>query len=98
MPVIVITKLLSLVLLFIKSKDDIDPLKGRGGLIRADLSVLFSPTDHPYLFVAGGFFGLLTIYGLWLEASGLRHCGEKVSSASAWTIVLLLWALFLVLA
>jgi len=40
----------------------------------------------------------LTLYGLWLEATGLRHAGEKISSASAWTIALLLWGLGLVLA
>jgi len=97
LPVIVIDKLLSLLLLYLKSPDDIAPLKGQASLVQADLSILFSPTTQPYLYVAGGFFGLLTIYRLWLEATGLRHCGEKLSSASAWTIAVIVWAIGLVL-
>jgi hypothetical protein len=97
MPPIVIDKLISLVLLYIKSPDDLDPMKGQRGLVRADLGVLFTPSEHPYLYVLGSFFGLLTLYGLWLEVNGLRHCGEKVSSASAWTIAIILWGCALVL-
>jgi Yip1 domain len=93
LPVIVIDKLLSLVLLYVKSPDDIDPLKGARGLVRADLGILFKPSEHPFLYVMAGSIGLLTLYGLWLEATGLRNTGEKISSGSAWTIVLLLWAI-----
>jgi Ca2+/H+ antiporter len=42
--------------------------------------------------------GLLTIYGLWLQATGLRHGGQKLSSMSAWTISLIIWGIGLVLA
>jgi len=98
LPVVVIDKLLSLVLLYIKSPDDIDPIKGQRGLVRADLGVLFSPAEHPYLYVLASFFGLLTIYGLWLEATGLQYAGEKISSASSWTIALILWAIGLLFA
>ncbi len=96
MPIVVIEKLLSLLLLYLKSPDDIDPIKGRRSLVKADLSILFSATAHPYLYVLGGFLGLLTIYGLWLEATGLRHTGEKISSASAWSIALILWTIGLI--
>jgi len=96
MPIVVIEKLLSLLLLYLKSPDDIDPIKGRRSLVKADLSILFSATTHPYLYVLGGFLGLLTIYGLWLEATGLRHTGEKISSASAWSIALILWTIGLI--
>lgn len=98
MPIIVIDKLLSLILLYIKAPEDIDPIKGGRTLVKADLSILFSPAAHPYLYVLGGFLGLLTLYGLWLEATGLRHTGEKISSASAWTIALILWFIGLVFA
>lgn len=96
LPIIVIDKVLSLVLLYIKSADDIDPLKGRRGLVRADLGILFKASEHPYLYVLGSAIGLLTLYGLWLEATGLRYTGEKISSTSAWSIVLILWAIGLV--
>jgi Yip1-like protein len=96
LPPFVIEKFLSVILLYLKSPDDIDPIKGKHGLVRADLSILFSPADHPYLYVLGGFLGLLSLYGLWLEATGLRHTGEKISSASAWTIALILWGISLI--
>jgi len=35
---------------------------------------------------------------LWLEATGLQYAGEKISSASAWTIALILWGIGLLLA
>jgi Yip1 domain len=93
LPVIVIDKALSLVLLYIKQPDDIDPLKGARGLVRADLGILFKASEHPFLYVLGGSIGLLTLYGLWLEATGLRYTSEKLSSGSAWTIALILWAI-----
>ncbi len=98
MPPIVITNLLGLVLLYIKSPDDIDPIKGQRGLVRADLGVLFSPAEHPFLYTLAGSVGLLTLYGLWLLATGLRNTGEKVSTGTAWTIALLLWFLGVLLA
>lgn len=98
LPPFVIEKSLSVILLYIKSPDDIDPLKGQRGLVRADLGILFSPADHPYLYVLGGFLGLITLYGLWLEATGLQHAGEKISSASAWTIALIIWCIGLIFA
>jgi hypothetical protein len=98
LPPFVIEKSLSVILLYLKSPDDIDPIKGQRGLVRADLSILFSPGDHPYLYVFGGFLGLITLYGLWLEATGLQHAGEKISSASAWTIALILWGIGVIFA
>jgi hypothetical protein len=97
LPPIAIDKLLSLLLLYLKSPDEIEPIRGQRGLVRADLSILFSPSEHPYLYVLGGFLGLLTIYGLWLEVVGLRNTGQKVSSTSAWSIALLLWGIGLIL-
>ena len=98
MPPLVITNLLGLVLLYIKSPDDIDPIKGQRGLVRADLSILFSPAEHPFLYTLAGSVGLLTLYGLWLQATGLRYTSERVSTGTAWTIALLLWFLGVLLA
>jgi hypothetical protein len=97
LPVIVLQNLISLLLLFLKSADDIDPIKGQRGLARADLGVLFNPAEHPYLFVLASSFGLFTLYGLWLTATGLRHAGEKVTSGTAWSISIGLWVLGLLL-
>jgi hypothetical protein len=97
LPVIVLQNLISLLLLYIKSPDDIDPIKGQRGLAHADLGVIFSPAEHPYLFVLGSSLGLFSLYGIWLTASGLRHAGEKVTSGTAWSISIGLWALGLLL-
>lgn len=102
LPPTVISSILSLILLFIKSPDDIIPLRAQQGLARADLGLLFSPADHPYLYTLAGFIGLFTLYKWWLAATGLKNAGEKISSGSAWAIAFMLWLLgmlvFLVLA
>ncbi len=97
LPIIVLQNLISLLLLYLKSPDDIDPIKGQRGLARADLGVLFNPAEHPYLFVLGSSIGLFTLYGLWLTATGLRNSGDKVTSGTAWSIALGLWGLGLLL-
>ncbi len=98
MPPIVIDKMLSLLLLYLKTPDEIDPLKGQKGLVSADLGILFTPSENPVLYVIGSFIGVLTFYGLWLEATGLRYAGQKLSSAGAWTIAIILWLLGMLLA
>ena len=97
LPVMVSQNLISLLLLYLKSPDEIDPIKGQRGLARADLGVLFNPAEHPYLFVLGSSIGLFTLYGIWLTATGLRHGGEKVTSGTAWSIALGLWVFGLLL-
>ncbi|HEX8128138.1 MAG TPA: YIP1 family protein [Pyrinomonadaceae bacterium] len=97
LPVVLLQNLISLLLLYLKSPDDIDPMKGQRGLARADLGVLFNPAEHPYLFVLGSSIGLFTLYGIWLTATGLRHSGEKVTSGTAWAISIGLWAFGLLL-
>jgi hypothetical protein len=59
---------------------------------------LFQPAQHPILFVAASAIGVLSFYGLWLKATGLRNGGEKVSSGAAWGTAILFWALGLGLA
>lgn len=97
LPVVVLQNVISLILLYVKSPDDIDPLKGQRGLAHADLGVLFSPAENPYLYVLGSSLGLFTLYGIWLTASGLRHAGEKVTSGTAWSISIGLWVFTLLL-
>lgn len=92
-PVVVIQRLLSLLLLYIKPVDSINLILDQGGMVKDNLGVLFSPAEHPVLFAAGSTIGLLSLYGVWLGAKGLRHGGERVSSGAAWTISIALWAL-----
>lgn len=95
LPVVVIQKLVSLVILFIKSPDDIHPILGQETLLQDNLSVLFNPADHPVLFVAASVIGVLSLYGLWLRAKGLQHGGTKVSGTAAWGAALTVWGLWL---
>lgn len=92
-PPTVITTVLNLVLLFLKSPDDYDPVQAaRRGLVRANLGLLVDQTAHPILATALGAFDLLSFYGLFLAAIGLRKVA-RLSSASAWGIILTIWLL-----
>ncbi|MEP6637617.1 MAG: YIP1 family protein [Acidobacteriota bacterium] len=92
-PIVVIQKVISLVLLFIKSPDDIHPIMGQETLVQDNLGVLFTPADHPVLFVTASAIGLLSFYGLWLKATALLNAGTKVSKGAAWGTAILFWLL-----
>ena len=92
-PIIVIQKLLGLVLLYIKSPDDIHPILGQETLVQDNLGVLFSPASHPVLFVLATAIGLLSFYGLWLKATGLKNAGTRVSSNVAWGVAITFWVI-----
>jgi hypothetical protein len=97
LPIEVITKGLSLIVLFIKAPEDIHPLLGAQTLVQDNLGVLFSPAEHPVLYVLGSSIGFLSFYGLWLRAKGLANAGTKVSSSAAWGVSITLWVLALIL-
>ena len=92
-PIIVIQKLLGLVLLYLKSPDDIHPILGQETLVQDNLGVLFTPADHPVIFVLATSIGILSFYSLWLKSTGLRNGGTRVSSGTAWGVAITLWIL-----
>lgn len=96
LPVAVISKLLSLVILFIKAPEDVHPILGSESLVQDNLGILFSPGEHPALFVLAASIGVLSFYGLWLRAKGLANAGQKVSSSAAWGVTITLWVLGLI--
>ena len=98
MPPLVIQNLLSVVLLYIKPVEDLDPIKDQQGLVRADMGLLFSPAEHPYLYVIASFIGILALYRVWLTATGLRETSAKMSNGSAWSIALTLGVLYMLFA
>lgn len=77
LPIVVIQKLVSLVILYIKSPDDIHPILGQETLVQDNLGVLFTPAQHPVLFVAATVIGVLSFYGLWLRARACNTVGLK---------------------
>ena len=90
MPPIVISSLLSILLLFLKSKDDIDLAGANQGLARANLALLVNPKEQPVLATMLGSFDLFQFYGLFLAAIGLRKIA-RLSSGAAWGIVIAIW-------
>jgi hypothetical protein len=96
-PPTLIAMLLNIILLFIKSPEDYDPAQAaRRGLVRANLGLLVDQTAHPVLATALGAIDLLSFYGLFLAALGLRKVA-RLSSGSAWTIVLIIWLIGVIL-
>jgi len=97
LPVVIIQRIVSFIILYVKSPDDIHPILGQETLVQDNLSILFSPAEHPVLFIAATAIGILSFYGLWLRATGLRNAGEKVSKAAAWGTVIVFWALYVLM-
>lgn len=97
LPVAVITKVISFIILFIKSPDDIHPLIGQKTLVTDNLGILFASKDHPVLYVAASAIGILSFYELWLTAKGLQEGGYKVSSSAGWGVTITVFGLFLLL-
>ena len=93
LPVVLINKLLSLVILFVKQPEDLHPILGQETLVQDNLGLLFTPATNPVLFVAGTAIGALSLYSLWLRAKGLQNGGTKVSSSAGWGAALTVWFL-----
>jgi hypothetical protein len=97
LPVILITKVVSLVILYIKDPEDVHPVLNAESLVQDNLGIVFKPAEHPALFVLGSVIGVLSFYGLWLRAKGLANAGTKVSSTTAWSVAITLWVLATIL-
>lgn len=91
-PVSLIRYVLSTIILFVKDPVDIHPITGQSSLVQDNLSFLFTPSEHPVIYSVLGVFSLLSIYWVWLNATGLRNGGEKVSSSAAWSASLGIFA------
>jgi hypothetical protein len=97
LPVVVIRKVISFIVLFIKSPDDVHPLFGQESLVYDNLGLLISSKDHPVLWVVATAIGVLSFYQLWLTAKGLQTAGTKVSSSTGWGVAITIWVLALLL-
>lgn len=96
-PVYLIRYFLSTIILYIKDPVDIHPITGQTNLVQDNLSFLFVPSEHPVLYSVLGFIGLLTLYWVWLNATGLRNAGERVTGSTAWTASLGLFVVLILL-
>jgi len=95
-PPAVLGTLLALVMLFLKSPEDLDFSRPGAGLIVTNLGVLIGTGGSAILRAALSWFDLFTFYGMFLAALGLRKVG-KISAGGAWAIVIGLWLLGMVL-
>ncbi|MDH3493575.1 MAG: YIP1 family protein [Acidobacteriota bacterium] len=92
-PVILIQKVMSLLILFLKDPIEIHPIIGQGSLFPDNLGILISSADNPVLYSFLTYVGLLGFYWLWLNATGLQKAGRRVSGAAGWTGAVIVWLL-----
>ena len=83
LPPAVLVMLLNVILLFLKPAEDIDPTVAQRGLVRANLGLLVSGTEHPILSSALGAMDLFAIYGLVLAVIGLKVVARLSTGAAA---------------
>lgn len=96
-PIAVIRNVLSLIILHLKDPTDIHPIIGQSSLVQDSLNFVVKSADSPVLFTLLSSISILGFYWIWLNATGLKNAGEKVTPTTAWTSVLSVWLLGVVL-
>lgn len=94
-PPMIVFAVVNILLLFLKARDDIDPTAINNGLARANPAILIDTKAQPVLGTILGSFDLIQFYGLFLAAVGLKTMA-KLSTGSAWAIVLGIWVIGLI--
>lgn len=97
-PIAVIRFVLNMVLLFVKDPVDIHPILGQGSLIQDNLNFLVTPSESPAIYTLLSAFSLLSFYWIWLNVTGLKNAGEKVTPTIAWSATLTIFFLGVLLA
>lgn len=88
-PPTLIFMLANILVLFLKSVDDIDLTTSQSGLIQANPGFFIDGKSQPVLAALMSGIDLFAIYGWVLAAIGLQKVA-KISSGAAWAIVLIL--------
>jgi hypothetical protein len=89
LPPTVLFLVANLIVLFVKSVDEIDLASAQSGLVQANPSMFINAKEMPALAAALGAFDLFAIWGWVLAAIGLQKVA-KISSGAAWAVVLIL--------
>jgi hypothetical protein len=97
LPVVIIQKILGLVILYLKSPDDLHPILNQETTLQDNLGILLTPSEHPVLFVIASLFGLTSFYLVWLRAKGLHLGATRASSSAGWGVSILIFGLTLIL-
>jgi hypothetical protein len=82
----------NIIVLMLKSVDDIDLAHSQQGLLKANLGYFVDPAASPVLAALLSTFDVFAIWGWILAAIGLQKVA-KISSTAAWTVVLLVGAI-----
>jgi Yip1 domain len=92
LPPLILMVVLNLLLMFLNPPEGASEIVqgAQRGLVHANAGALVDGSAHPVLATALGSLDILSFYGLFLAALGLRKLG-RLKSGSAWTVVLLLW-------
>jgi hypothetical protein len=88
-PPTIVFLIANLIVMFLKSPDDIDLATSQGGLLKANLGFFVDQHSSPVLAALLGNFDLFAIWGWILAAIGLQKIA-KISSGAAWSVVLIL--------
>ncbi|MBS1796362.1 MAG: YIP1 family protein [Acidobacteria bacterium] len=94
-PPLVIGTIANLIILVFKSADDIDFAVDQRGLLHANPSMFLDGKSMPVIATLASTLDLFMIWGWVLAAIGLRKT-NKLSSGSAWAIVIILALLMIV--
>jgi len=78
----------NMIVLFLKSADDIDLATSQGGLLKANLGFFIDQKSMPVVAALLGSIDFFAIWGWILAAIGLQKVA-KISSGAAWTVVLI---------
>ncbi|HEX8180280.1 MAG TPA: Yip1 family protein [Pyrinomonadaceae bacterium] len=94
-PPLLLAMLANILILFLRPPDPGDyagVTRGLGGLVHANPGAFMASDANPMLITALSSLDLFAFYGLFLAALGLRKVG-RLSSSSAWGVVIALWLL-----
>ncbi len=89
-PPTIVYAVVNIILLFVKAAEDIDATAINSGIARANPSILVDARTQPLLTTILNSFDLIAFYGLFLAAIGLKKVA-KLSSGSAWMVVIAIW-------
>ncbi len=89
-PATVVMAAVNILLLFLKSPDDIDPLAINRGIAQTNLAILVDSKTQTLLATILGSFDVVAFYSMFLAATGLKVVA-RLPTGSAWTIVIAIW-------
>ncbi len=87
-PIILVSMVASLIILLLKSPDDISFMDSQNGLLRVNPNLLIDATSALKAFFSR--IDLLVIWGVFLSAVGLKNC-MRVSNGGAWLFSIIIW-------